>query len=85
MDLLTQACRWRVIVVSVCVCVCVFDGVNQPLADSELSYHNRILALRVHLNRDCRFATSIEFTLYALFYKLSKSVGLQLPPLHIIL
>ena len=27
------------------MCVCVFDGANQPPDDSELSYHNRSLAL----------------------------------------
>ena len=67
------------------VCVCVFRGVNQPPADSGLSYHNRSLALRVHLNWNCQFAASIEFRLYALFYRISKSVGLQLPPIHIML
>ena len=75
------------IVVSVCVClvcVCVW-GMNQPPADSELSYQNRSLALRVHLACDRQFAASIEFKLYALFYRISKSVGLQLPPLHIML
>ena len=65
--------------------VCVCGGVNQPPADSGLSYHYRSLALRVHLNWDRQFAASIEFRLYALFYRISKSVGLQSPPLHIIL
>ena len=68
----------------VCVCVCVW-GVNQPSADSGLSYHYCSLALRVHLDWDCQFAASIEFRLYALFYKISKSVGLQSYPLHIML
>ena len=67
------------------MCVCVFDGANQPLADSELNYQNCSLALRVHFNWDRRFAASIEFRLYALFYRISKSVGLQSPPLHIML
>ena len=50
-----------------CVCVCVFGGVNQAPADSELSYHYRSLALRVHLDWEYQFAASIEFRLYALF------------------
>ena len=71
---------------SVCVCVCVcLRGLNQLPADSELSYHYRSLALRVHLDWDRQFAASIEFRLYALSYRISKSVGLQLPPLHIML
>ena len=58
---------------------------NQPPVDSKLSNHNCSLALRVHLDWDRQFAASIEFRLYALFYRISKSVGLQSPPLHIIL
>ena len=50
-----------------CVCVCVFRGVNQPPADSELSYHYCSLALMVHLDWDYQFAASIEFRLYALY------------------
>ena len=50
------------------MCVCVFRGVNQLAADSELSYHYRSLALRVHLDWDRQFAASIEFRLYALSY-----------------
>ena len=69
----------------VSVCVCVFRGVNQPPADPELSYHYRSLALRVHLDWDRQFAASIKFRLYALSYRISKSVGLQLPPVHIML
>ena len=68
-----------------CVCVRVFRGVNQPPANSGLSYHYCSLALRVHLDWDCQFAASIEFRLYALSYRISKSMGLQLPPLHIML
>ena len=65
--------------------MCVFDRANQPPADSELSYHNRSLALRVHLDWDRQFAVSIEFRLNALFYRISKSMGPQSPPLHIVL
>ena len=68
--------------VGTCVCVCVWGG--EP-ADSELSYHNCSLALRVHLDWDHQSAVSIEFRLYALFYRISKSVGLQSPPLYIML
>ena len=72
--------------VCVCVCVCVcLRGLNQLPADSKLSYHYRSLALRVHLDWDRQFAASIEFRLYVLSYRISKSVDLQLPPLHIIL
>ena len=78
-------CMCVCVCVCVSVCLCVFRGVNQLPADSKLSYHYRSLALRVHLDWDRQFAASIEFRLYALSYRISKSVGLQLPSLHIML
>ena len=59
--------RQRVIVIlvaRVCVYVSVFDGPNQPPADSELSYHNCSLVLRVHLDWDRQIVASIELRLY---------------------
>ena len=69
---LTLCDGFQLVCIYVCMHVCAWG-------DSGLSYHYRGLVLRVHLDWDRQFAARIEFRLYALFYRISKFVGLQSP------